>query len=170
MDSEDFEIVAEITFTPTADGGRGIPARSGYRPQFYYDGHDWDATHDYGPVEWVFPGQTVTAYLAFLSPACHFGRLDPGKEFLLREGQRTVGHGVVTKLLNLERHAQKRPCDDNVCIARAYCRYAHPALGAEPTSYSSRRRSRRLHRRDLGRATPRRRHSMDRPSGFPSLP
>src|SRR5262245_45993974 len=108
----DFDIEAEVTFLPTEEGGRQTPARSGYRPQFYYDGHDWDAIQDYGPVDVVFPGQTVTAYLSFLSPSCHLGRLYPGKEFLLREGQRAVGRGVVTKLLQLERHAQERPCTD----------------------------------------------------------
>jgi translation elongation factor EF-Tu-like GTPase len=112
MDSELYDIEAQITFTRTEDGGRRGPARSGYRPQFYYDGHDWDAVQDYGPVEWVFPGQTVTAYLSFLSPECHVGRLYPGKAFLLREGQRTVGQGVVTQLLQLEAHAQGKSCAD----------------------------------------------------------
>lgn len=112
MDPEFHDIEAEITFVRTEDGGRRGPARSGYRPQCYYDGLDWDAVQDYGSVEWVFPGQTVTAYLAFLSPECHVGKLYPGKEFLVREGRRTMAHGVVTKLLHLERHAQGKSCTD----------------------------------------------------------
>jgi translation elongation factor EF-Tu-like GTPase len=112
MDSELYDIEAQITFMRTQEGGRRGSARSGYRPQFYYDGLDWDAVQDYGSVEWAFPGQTVTAYLSFLSPECHLGKLYPGKEFLLREGQRTVGHGIVTKLLQLEAHAQGKSCAD----------------------------------------------------------
>jgi translation elongation factor EF-Tu-like GTPase len=88
------------------------PCSPGYRPQFYFDGLDWDAVHDFGSVEWVYPGQTVTACLALLSPACHVGKLYPGTAFQLRERQRTVGHGVVTQLLQLKRHAQGKPCAD----------------------------------------------------------
>jgi elongation factor Tu-like protein len=100
-----FDIEAELTFIPTDEGGRSMPAKSGYRPQFFYDGHDWDAIYDYGDVEEVAPGETVLARLRFLSPQCHVGKLFPGKEFLLREGQRVVGHGTVTRILNLAAHA-----------------------------------------------------------------
>lgn len=102
-----FDIEAELTFIPPDEGGRSMPAKSGYRPQFFYDGHDWDAQHDYGDVEEVAPGETVQAKLTFLSPQRHVGKLFPGKEFLLREGQRVVGHGTVTRILNLEAHAEE---------------------------------------------------------------
>jgi hypothetical protein len=55
----------------------------------------------------VYPGQTVTAHLSFLSPQCHVGKLYPGKEFLIREGQRVVGRGKVTKILDLEKSAKE---------------------------------------------------------------
>ncbi len=102
-----YDIEAEITFLTPEEGGRKTPVFSGYRPQFYYDGHDWDAIHDYGDVAQVAPGQTVTALLVFLSPAYHLGRLYPGKQFQIREGQRIVGHGRVTKILNLPQSAQR---------------------------------------------------------------
>lgn len=101
------DIEAEITLLTTEEGGRKTPAFSGYRSQFYYDGHDWDAVQNYIGVTEVYPGQTVTAQLAFLSPQCHVGKLFPGKEFLLREGQRVVGRGKVTKILNLEKSAER---------------------------------------------------------------
>jgi translation elongation factor EF-Tu-like GTPase len=103
--SNDVEV--EITFLTTEEGGRKGPAFSNYRPQFYYDGHDWDAVHTYPSVEAVYPGQTVIAHLCFLSPQYHVGKLYPGKEFLLREGQRIVGHGKVTKILDLEKSAKE---------------------------------------------------------------
>ena len=101
------DIEAEITFLTTEEGGRKTPAFFGYRPQFYYDEHDWDAVQEYIGVSEVYPGQTVTAQLAFLSPQCHVGKLHPGKEFLVREGQRVVARGKVTKILNLEESAER---------------------------------------------------------------
>ncbi len=104
--SKDVEV--EITFLTTEEGGRKGPAFSGYRPQFYYDGHDWDAVHTYiGEVEPVYPGQTVLAYLSFLSPQYHVGKLYSGKEFLLREDQRVIGRGRVTKIIDLEKSAKE---------------------------------------------------------------
>ena len=102
------DVEAEIYFLTTAEGGRHTPCTSGYRPQFYYDGHDWDAIQNYpGEQEPVHPGDTVTAYLSFLSPHYHVGNLFPGKEFLLREGARTVGRGRITKILDLEKSAEQ---------------------------------------------------------------
>ena len=102
------DIEAEITFLTTEEGGRQTPAFSGYRPQFYYDGQDWDAIQHYvGVIEPVYPGQTVTAHVSFLSPQHHVGKLYPGKEFLVREGQHVVGRGKVTKILDLEKSANE---------------------------------------------------------------
>lgn len=75
------DIEAEITFVPTEQSGRSTPAFSGYRPQFYYDGHDWDADQEYPDVQSVLPGQTVRALLRFLSPEAHLGHVHPGMEF-----------------------------------------------------------------------------------------
>jgi translation elongation factor EF-Tu-like GTPase len=101
------DIEAEIVFLPTDAGGRQGPAFSGYRPQFYYDGHDWDAIQTYPDVERVNPGDTVKAYLTLMSPAMHVGKLCVGTMFLLREGHKTVGYGRVTKVLDLERSAER---------------------------------------------------------------
>jgi translation elongation factor EF-Tu-like GTPase len=98
---------AEITFLPTEHGGRVSAVRSDYRPQFYYNGRDWDAVHSYPDVEEVRPGETVRAYLGFLSPDEHVGRLQPGTVFLIREGQRVVGYGRITRLLELEASAER---------------------------------------------------------------
>jgi translation elongation factor EF-Tu-like GTPase len=92
-------------------GGRQQPLVTDSRPQFYYLGHDWDCR-----VEIIAPGATsprigVRAYLAFLSPADHFGRMRPGMPFLFREGQRTIGFGTIVSLLELEASAERHRAD-----------------------------------------------------------
>jgi len=100
------DVEALVTFLPTAFGGRSTPTFNDYRPQFYYDGHDWDAPHEYPDVKQVNPGDTVRTYLAFLSPHEHVGKIKPGMPFLIREGNRTVGYGVITQILDLEKSAE----------------------------------------------------------------
>jgi translation elongation factor EF-Tu-like GTPase len=99
------DIEVELTFIPTEDGGRRTPAFNNYRPQFYYAGHDWDAAHEYPDVEQVNPGDTVRAFLCFLSPDEHLGKVNPGMAFLIREGQKIVGYGSVVRLIDLESSA-----------------------------------------------------------------
>ena len=61
------------------------------------------------------PGQTIRAFLSFLSPECHVGRLFPGKEFLIREGQRVVARGRVMKIMELEASAERTGRDASDC-------------------------------------------------------
>lgn len=95
------DIEAEIHYLSAANGGRKGYVVSGYRGQFFYDGHDWDARQSFIGRSQVEPGETVTAELNFLSPEAHVGKIAAGTTFLVREGQKTVGYGKVTKLLNL---------------------------------------------------------------------
>ena len=93
-------IEAEIEYLSTEAGGRnGLPF-SGYRPQFFYHGRDWDAEHTYPESEEVSPGESVTARLRFLSPQEHHGNISAGMPFLIREGARTVGYGIVTQIFD----------------------------------------------------------------------
>ncbi len=101
------DIEAEVTFLPTEAGGRQGPAFSGYRPQFFYDGHDWDAVQTYPDVERVNPGDTVRVYFGFLSPHMHISKVEPGTMFLIREGQRVVAYGKITKIIELEESARR---------------------------------------------------------------
>jgi len=89
-------IEVELTFLPTKDGGRTGPAKSGYRSQFYVDGGDWGAEHQYLGVAEVRPGETARAQIRFwaeLPP-----RLSPGSAFLIREGDKIVAYGSVVSL------------------------------------------------------------------------
>lgn len=101
------DIEAQIVFLPTEHGGRKSAASSGYRAQFYYEGTDWDARYEYPGVEQVAPGEKVRAFLGFLSPAEHWGRIYVGMPFLVREGNRAVGFGAVTKIVDLENSARR---------------------------------------------------------------
>jgi len=100
------DIEARITLVPTADGGRQGPAQTGFRPQFRYEGHDWDAVHDFVDKEWLYPGETAVTHVTFLSPDAHVGRMVVGTKFELCEGQRVIGAGVVTRILELKKSAR----------------------------------------------------------------
>jgi len=89
-----------VEFLPTEAGGRNGPAFSGYRPQFYYAGHDWDAQHEYPDVKEVRPGDTVRVLFTFLSPKEHLGKVRIGMPFLIREGARTVAYGTIMKIFD----------------------------------------------------------------------
>jgi len=101
------DVEVELHFLPTDAGGKTRPAFTGYRSQFFYDGHDWDTIHSYPDVPQVNPGDTVRAYVAFLSPNEHLGRVGVGTVFLVREGQRTLAYGKVTAVLGLEESARR---------------------------------------------------------------
>lgn len=118
MPSRSPDIEAQIYFLTTAEGGRSGPVRSGYRPQFFYDDHHWDAHQEYPEREWVGPGETVKTLLWFASPQCHWGKVSPRMEFEIMEGPRVVGRGTVTAILNLEQSAKERGvrCDRNDAI------------------------------------------------------
>lgn len=99
------DIEVEIEFLRHEHGGRKTPAVSGYRTQFFYDGSDWDSRLEYIGVETAEPGRKVRAYIAFLSPQEHEGKIYPCMPFLIREGNRTVGFGAVLSILNLPKSA-----------------------------------------------------------------
>ena len=58
------DIEVEIYYLTHLEGGRATPAFTGYRPQFYYNDQDWDASHIYPDEEKANPGETVRAFLA----------------------------------------------------------------------------------------------------------
>ena len=104
------DIEAELTFLRTEDGGRQsvlIQGVASYRPQFHYHGQDWDCVVEIAEGAAVAPGDSTIAVLSFLSPQSHLGRLRVGSPFLLREGTRIVAYGAVSRILNLERSAQR---------------------------------------------------------------
>ena len=90
----DFE--AEVYVLKKEEGGRHTPFFSGYKPQFYMRTTDvtGDVTLAEG-VEMVMPGDTVTFKVKLVAPVA----LEDKMKFAIREGGKTVGSGVITKVI-----------------------------------------------------------------------
>jgi len=89
------EFEGEVYVLTKEEGGRHTPFFSGYKPQFYIRTCDvtGEVTLPEG-VEMVMPGDTVTVKVKLLAPVA----LEEKQRFAIREGGRTVGAGVVTKI------------------------------------------------------------------------
>ena len=86
----------EVYVLTKDEGGRHTPFFGGYRPQFYF--RTTDVTGDVQlpeGVEMVMPGDNVTMTIALITQIA----MEEGLRFAIREGGRTVGAGVVTKIL-----------------------------------------------------------------------
>ena len=90
------EFEAEVYILSKEEGGRHTPFFSGYKPQFYVRTTDvtGEVTLKEG-VEMVMPGDTVTFKVKLVSPIA----LEEQMRFAIREGGKTVGAGVVTKIV-----------------------------------------------------------------------
>ena len=90
------EFTAEVYVLSKEEGGRHKPFFNGYKPQFYIRTTDvtGDITLPAG-TEMVMPGDTVNLNIKLIAPIA----LEEKQRFAIREGGRTVGAGVVTKIL-----------------------------------------------------------------------
>jgi elongation factor Tu len=87
---------AEVYVLSKEEGGRHTPFFNGYRPQFYFRTTDVTGTCDLPEgIEMVMPGDNVKLVINLHSPIA----MDEGLRFAIREGGRTVGAGVVAKIL-----------------------------------------------------------------------
>ena len=86
---------AEIYCLSKEEGGRHTPFFSGYRPQFYFCTTDVTGTAELVDAEMCMPGDNVKVTIEMHKPIA----MDDGVRFAIREGGRTVGSGVVTKIL-----------------------------------------------------------------------
>ena len=92
---KDFE--AQIYVLTKEEGGRHSPFFNGYRPQFYFRTTDVTGSIELQKgVEMVMPGDNTTITVKLITPIA----IEEGLRFAIREGGRTVGSGVVTKILN----------------------------------------------------------------------
>ena len=90
----DFE--AEVYVLKKEEGGRHTPFFTGYKPQFYI--RTTDVTGDVTlpeKIEMVMPGDTITFKVKLVAPVA----LEEKQRFAIREGGKTVGAGVVTKIV-----------------------------------------------------------------------
>ena len=87
---------AEVYILNKEEGGRHTPFFKGYRPQFYFRTTDVTGNVELsGDVEMVMPGDNVKMNVELIAPIA----MDEGLRFAIREGGRTVGAGVVSKII-----------------------------------------------------------------------
>jgi elongation factor Tu len=87
---------AEVYILTKEEGGRHTPFFAGYRPQFYFRTTDVTGSVELPEgVEMVMPGDRVTFKVDLISPIA----MEQGLRFAIREGGRTVGAGVVVKII-----------------------------------------------------------------------
>jgi elongation factor Tu len=87
---------AEVYVLSKEEGGRHTPFFNGYRPQFYFRTTDVTGACDLPEgVEMVMPGDNVQMTVSLIAPIA----MDEGLRFAIREGGRTVGAGVVSKII-----------------------------------------------------------------------
>ncbi|NLO32348.1 MAG: elongation factor Tu, partial [Candidatus Hydrogenedentes bacterium] len=88
---------AEVYVLKKEEGGRHTPFFTGYRPQFYFRTTDVTGSLNLPEgVEMIMPGDNVTITAELITPIA----MDEELRFAIREGGRTVGAGVVTKILD----------------------------------------------------------------------
>jgi elongation factor Tu len=89
------EFESEVYILTKEEGGRHTPFFKGYKPQFYFRTTDVTGEVELpADKEMVMPGDTVTFNVKLLAPIA----MEQGLRFAIREGGRTVGAGVVTKI------------------------------------------------------------------------
>ena len=87
---------AEVYVLSKEEGGRHTPFFNGYRPQFYFRTTDVTGSVELpAGVEMVMPGDNVKMTVTMISPIA----MQEGLRFAIREGGRTVGAGVVAKII-----------------------------------------------------------------------
>jgi elongation factor Tu len=87
---------AEIYVLSKEEGGRHTPFIAGYKPQFYFRTTDVTGSIDLGAgVEMIMPGDNTKITVTLINPIA----MEEGVKFAIREGGRTVGAGVVAKII-----------------------------------------------------------------------
>jgi elongation factor Tu len=90
------EFQAEVYVLSKEEGGRHTPFFKGYRPQFYFRTTDVTGAVELpAGVEMVMPGDNINIVVTLINPIA----MEEGLRFAIREGGRTVGAGVVAKII-----------------------------------------------------------------------
>ena len=87
---------AEAYILTKEEGGRHTPFFTGYRPQFYFRTTDVTGVAQLPEgTEMIMPGDNIKMHVKLIAPVA----LENGSRFAIREGGRTVGAGVITKVI-----------------------------------------------------------------------
>jgi elongation factor Tu len=90
------KFTAEVYVLSKEEGGRHTPFFNGYRPQFYFRTTDVTGSIELPKgTEMVMPGDNITMTVALIAPIA----MEEGLRFAVREGGKTVGAGVVAKII-----------------------------------------------------------------------
>ncbi len=90
------EFAGQVYVLKKEEGGRHTPFFNNYRPQFYFRTTDVTGSIKLPEgVEMVMPGDNVAIEVALITPIA----IEEGLRFAIREGGRTVGSGVVSKII-----------------------------------------------------------------------
>ncbi|MGO3892531.1 MAG: elongation factor Tu, partial [Paenalcaligenes sp.] len=90
------DFTAEVYILSKEEGGRHTPFFKGYRPQFYFRTTDVTGTIELPEdKEMVLPGDNISMTVSLIAPIA----MEEGLRFAIREGGRTVGAGVVAKII-----------------------------------------------------------------------
>jgi elongation factor Tu len=90
------KFTAEVYVLSKEEGGRHTPFFNGYRPQFYFRTTDVTGSIELpSGTEMVMPGDNISMQVALIAPIA----MEEGLRFAIREGGRTVGAGVVAKII-----------------------------------------------------------------------
>ncbi len=90
------KFTAEVYVLSKEEGGRHTPFFNGYRPQFYFRTTDVTGSIELpSGTEMVMPGDNIAMQVALIAPIA----MEEGLRFAIREGGRTVGAGVVAKII-----------------------------------------------------------------------
>jgi elongation factor Tu len=94
----------EVYILSKDEGGRHTPFFSNYRPQFYFRTTDVTGACDLPEgVEMVMPGDNIKMTVSLIAPIA----MEDGLRFAIREGGRTVGAGVVSRVVNIDMSNQR---------------------------------------------------------------
>ncbi|ARC54952.1 elongation factor Tu [Candidatus Riesia sp. GBBU] len=88
---------SEVYILTKDEGGRHTPFFKGYKPQFYFRTTDITGTIELpNKTEMVMPGDNISMNVSLIAPIA----MDEGLRFAIREGGKTVGAGIVTKIIS----------------------------------------------------------------------
>jgi len=102
---KNIDFIAELNFLTIEQGGRKTAASSGYRPHIEFDNYPEyliSGIQTYIGKKTVIPVESVKAEIAILGTEYFARRLYENMEFKFCDGSRTVGHGAITEIINLD--------------------------------------------------------------------
>ncbi len=105
---------AEVYVLSKEEGGRHTPFFNGYRPQFYFRTTDVTGSIQLpAGTEMVMPGDNIQMEVALIAPIA----MEQGLRFAVREGGKTVGAGVVAKIVESGSRPNNKPFRQRCCLA-----------------------------------------------------